>query len=184
MPLPNPAMFADDAIVIYNVLKDKNKKKKDEQKTKQASIVDIIKAHPKATTSLALSAGGLATSMYGSENYFGPAEGEAKFDPKRAAKSVLLWNAVGRSVLAVPNEAAQASEAIKAHQYGKAVESVAMMGPGIGAIAATGVALADGQSPERQQLQKGLLIGAIPTLPYGVRDGYRLSKAIDKLLGI
>lgn len=222
MAMPNPAMFADDAIVIYNVLKNKNdpnNKKKNksgqavqgeqnipfnqypfvmhnktanerfrarQEREKRANairlVAETIKRNPKLTATALLSASGVAASMYAPPEYMGPAEGESKFDARRAAKSALLWNAAGRSIMSVPSEAAQAAQAIKADQYAKALESIAFTGPGIGAAVPLINAAMKREKPELADIRKGMLYGTIPIVPYMVRDGVRASDKVDELL--
>ena len=222
MAMPNPAMFADDAIVIYNVLKNKNdpnNKKKNksgqavqseqsipfnqypfvmhnktanerfkarQEREKRAnairSIVDTVRKNPKLTATAILSASGVAASMYAPPEYMGPADGESKFNARRAAKSALLWNAAGRSIMAVPSEAMAASKALKADQYAKALESIAFTGPGIGAAVPLINAAMKQEKPELSDLRKGMLYGTIPVVPYMVREGIKASDKVDELL--
>lgn len=177
----NPAMFADDAIVIYNVIKNKKKSKKEEDKVKTKEKSKEKKAGILSAKTVGLTAGGLLASAYATPEYFGPGENDPRFDPKRALKSVVLWNTIGRSLVDIPQDVMGVAQSARAGNLKELAERAAFTIPGLAATIPVAKALSQGDVPNLETVKNYYLAGSIPVIPYAVRDGYQLSKAIDGL---
>ena len=128
----NPAMFVDDVFDAYIMAKRQGlgpKKDKDNQvqtvksagveeaKAKAIKELKGIGSYLTSPTTGALSLSGAYSSAYGPEWAGGPTQQDVdegkRFDPKRMAKAVGMWNTLGRAIASVPHNAIQAVTADK-----------------------------------------------------------------------